>query len=74
MWPVVDAEEMLPTTYKGGPGKPKKLRRREPDEPEPKQNKRQVIKYKCTKCGEFGHNNRSCKSTTINPETHNRNV
>ena len=43
MWPVVDAEEMLPTTYKGGPGKPKKLRRREPDEPEPKQNKRQEI-------------------------------
>ncbi|KAI5386016.1 hypothetical protein KIW84_072549 [Lathyrus oleraceus] len=32
MWPEVDMEEMLPPPYKRGPGRPKKLRRREPDE------------------------------------------
>ncbi|KAI5447485.1 hypothetical protein KIW84_015080 [Lathyrus oleraceus] len=32
MWPEVDMEEMLPPSYKRGPGRPKKLRRREPDE------------------------------------------
>jgi len=74
MWPVVDAEEMLPPTYKKGPGRPKKLRRREPDELEPKHHKRQVSKYRCTKCGEFGHNRRCCKSTTINPEAQKRKV
>src|SRR4051812_7978576 len=32
MWPEVDMEEMLPPSYKRGPGRPKKLRRREPGE------------------------------------------
>ncbi|KAI5401119.1 hypothetical protein KIW84_065818 [Lathyrus oleraceus] len=32
MWPEVDMEKMLPPSYKRGPGRPKKLRRREPDE------------------------------------------
>ncbi|KAI5410894.1 hypothetical protein KIW84_056147 [Lathyrus oleraceus] len=32
MWPKVDMEEMLPSSYKKGPGRLKKLRRRKPDE------------------------------------------
>ncbi|KAI5438487.1 hypothetical protein KIW84_024287 [Lathyrus oleraceus] len=32
MWPKVDVEEMLPPTYKRGLGRPKNMRRREPDE------------------------------------------
>lgn len=32
MWPKVDMEEMLPSSYKKGLGRLKKLRRREPDE------------------------------------------
>lgn len=35
MWPVVEVEDLLPPLYKKGPGRPKKLRRRQPDEPEP---------------------------------------
>ncbi|MCH98703.1 hypothetical protein A2U01_0019709, partial [Trifolium medium] len=32
MWPNVEVDEMLPPTYKKGPGRPKKLRFREQDE------------------------------------------
>lgn len=67
MWLVVDVEEMLPPTYKRGPGRPKKLRRREADEETAGKYKRQCTRYICTKCGEAGHNHRSCKSTQVNP-------
>jgi hypothetical protein len=33
IWPEIEYEEMLPPVYKRGLGRPKKLRRREPDEP-----------------------------------------
>lgn len=74
MWPNVEVEDMLPPTYKKGPGRPKKLRRREPDEPDARKYKRQNSKYRCTKCNQLGHNNRSCKSSTVNPEAQKRKV
>lgn len=76
MWPEVKCEEMLPPLYKKGPGRPKKLRRREPDEPAKSCGKfsRGASKYKCTTCGSCGHNARGCKSQTVNPETQKRKV
>ncbi|MCI30564.1 hypothetical protein A2U01_0051774, partial [Trifolium medium] len=32
MWPKTDFPDILPPAYKRGPGRPKKLRRRQPDE------------------------------------------
>ncbi|XP_039688656.1 uncharacterized protein [Medicago truncatula] len=73
MWPSVDVEEMLPPSYKRGPGRPKKLRRREPDEDgNGRKYKRQCIRYRCTKCGQSGHNNRSCKNEVVNPDAQKR--
>jgi hypothetical protein len=76
MWPEVQCEEMLPPVYNKGPGRPKKLRRREPDEPAKSCGKfsRSFSKYRCTKCGSSGHNARGCKSQTVNPEAQKRKV
>lgn len=66
MWPDVDCEEMLPPQYKRGPGRPKKLRRREVDEdPNASKLKRANTKYRCTRCDQYGHNSRGCKSIAI---------
>jgi hypothetical protein len=72
MWPEVDVEEMLPPAYKRGPGRPKKLRRREPDE-DPNKG-RTATTYRCTKCNKHGHNTRSCISQVIDPEAQKRKV
>jgi hypothetical protein len=69
MWPDVETEEMLPPSYKRGPGRPKKLRRRGADE----ESYRSRI-YKCTICGDPSHNRRGCKSTTIDPNAAKRQV
>ncbi|CAK8567531.1 unnamed protein product [Lathyrus sativus] len=58
MWPEVNVEEMLPPSYKRGPDRPKKLRRKEPDEDHKKV--RTQTSCCCTKCGVHGHNARSC--------------
>ncbi|XP_014523658.1 uncharacterized protein LOC106779953 [Vigna radiata var. radiata] len=49
---------LLPPIYKTPPGRPKKLRRRETDEPvsHTKLSKKHAI-MKCSNCKEFGHNN-----------------
>lgn len=60
MWPEVDMEDMLPLSYKRGPGRPKKLRRREPDE-DPNKGRTQTS-YCFTRCGICVHNARSCTS------------
>ncbi|KAJ1398797.1 hypothetical protein SESBI_30784 [Sesbania bispinosa] len=61
MCPKTDQGVMYPLTYKRGPGRPKKLRRREPDEdPTPTKLKRTNIKYACGFCHSYGHNNRKC--------------
>jgi len=72
MWPEVDVEEMLPPAYKRGPGRPKKLRRREPDE-DPNKG-RTATTYRCTKCNKHGHNTRSCLRQVIDPEAQKRKV
>jgi hypothetical protein len=76
MWPEVECEEMLPPIFKKGPGRPKKLRRREPGEASQTQGKysRANTSYRCTTCNKFGHNARGCKSQTVDPEAQKRKV
>ncbi|KAJ1441841.1 Zinc finger, CCHC-type superfamily [Sesbania bispinosa] len=55
--------QILPPTYKKGPDRPKKLRRREPDEePNPSRLRRTHTKYTCGNCHQYGHNTRKCPS------------
>ncbi|CAL5212551.1 unnamed protein product [Lathyrus oleraceus] len=70
MWPEVDMEEMLPPSYKRGHGRPKKLRRREPDK-DPNKIITQTT-YCCSRCGIHGHNARSCTSQVVDPEAQKR--
>lgn len=69
MWLEVECEEPMPPQYKRGPNRPKKLRRREPDEHTNNTNKfvREETSYRCTKCDKYDNNARSCKSQTTNP-------
>lgn len=57
MWSKLDNEELLPPKYKRLPGRPKKLRRREPEEVRPRTrlSKRGVVMV-CQKCKQPGHN------------------
>lgn len=73
MWPEVEAPELLPPNYKNGPGRPRKLRIREFDENGSRM-RRQGVAYRCTKCDQFGHNQRRCKSDVQNPEAAKRKV
>jgi hypothetical protein len=63
MWPKppdnVD-EVILPSLYKNGPGRPRKLRIRGSDEDGARKRRRGV--HLCTTCNLSGHNARSCKS------------
>ncbi|RHN82556.1 putative transcription factor interactor and regulator CCHC(Zn) family [Medicago truncatula] len=74
MWPEVECEELLPPAYKKGPGRPKKVRRREADEAPSSQGKykRYGTTYRCTKCDKFRHNAKGCKSLTVNPNAQKR--
>ncbi|XP_058783743.1 uncharacterized protein LOC131658471 [Vicia villosa] len=67
MWPNVEADEMLPPSYKKGPGRPKKLRFREHDEGGARM-RRPGVAYRCTNCDKFGHNSRKCKSAKNNQD------
>lgn len=60
-WPKTEDEPILPPVFKVGPGRPKKLRRREPDEdPNPSKLKRSHTSNKCSRCHGLGHNKKSC--------------
>ncbi|KAK2428337.1 hypothetical protein QL285_026863 [Trifolium repens] len=62
MWPKTDFPDILPPAYKRGSGRPKKLRRRQPDETT-SQNRwnRNNTTNQCTVCQDYGHNARGCK-------------
>ncbi|KAJ1432333.1 Zinc finger, CCHC-type superfamily [Sesbania bispinosa] len=69
MWPKVEGPQIFPPTYKQGPGSPKNLRRREPDEdPNPSRLKRSHTRYACGNCHQFGHNTRKCKNRPTSGE------
>lgn len=62
LWPNTEMEPILPPLIKKLPGRPKKQRKRDPDEPSSstKVSKKYSV-MKCSKCGKDGHNIRSCK-------------
>ncbi|WVZ03663.1 hypothetical protein V8G54_024469 [Vigna mungo] len=71
MWPTSENTPLLlPPIYKTPPGRPKRLRRREADEPvsHTKLSKKHAI-MKCSSCKEFGHNVRSCRRKNRNKNT-----
>ncbi|KAJ1441252.1 hypothetical protein SESBI_01390 [Sesbania bispinosa] len=68
LWPKTGGELILPPSYKPSAGTPKKLRRREPDEPQnPTRLRRGGNTTRCGGCQNLGHNSRSCTTPPVNP-------
>lgn len=60
-WPKTNDVEILPPMFKQGPGRPKRLRRRELDEPpNPTKLRRSHTTNKCRRCHTHGRNSRRC--------------
>ena len=67
LWPKTDAPQILPSIFKTPPGRPRKLRRREPDEDVSHSRLgKKHLRMKCSNCGQFDHNIRSCKQGKTN--------
>ncbi|PPD80931.1 hypothetical protein GOBAR_DD22144 [Gossypium barbadense] len=53
---------ILPPTLRRPPGRPTKVRRKEPDEPQTTERlSKRGVDMRCSKCKRIGHNKRSCK-------------
>ncbi|KAF8408008.1 hypothetical protein HHK36_007148 [Tetracentron sinense] len=61
MWPVGNHEVVEPPPFRRLPGRPKKNRRRELDEPTPGSQSRRSSTIRCCICKQFGHNKRTCQ-------------
>ena len=61
MWTLTGLPPMQPPIKRRPPGRPKKKRAREPNEPKRGHSKRLGIAKRCKSCGKIGHNKRSCK-------------
>lgn len=72
IWLEIDMEEMLPPSSKRGPGRPKKLRRKEPDDDPNKETPQ--TSYFCTRYSIHGHNAISCTSLLVDLEAQKRKV
>ncbi|KAL5738252.1 hypothetical protein ACOSP7_031013 [Xanthoceras sorbifolium] len=59
-WPESTEGVVMPPQKRRLPGRPKKSRKRAADEP---QKQKRSSSGKCSKCGEYGHNVRTCKVT-----------
>ncbi|XP_019184504.1 PREDICTED: uncharacterized protein LOC109179472 [Ipomoea nil] len=73
LWTKTGQKPPLPPKYKVQPGRPKKLRKRDPIENESivgdkliSKLSRKGEKKKCSICGQYGHNKRSCKNQRQN--------
>ena len=51
----------MPPLRRKAPGRPKKNRKRGPDEEHASVHTQRSTTLKCSKCGLFGHNKRTCK-------------
>ena len=61
MWPVTEFDVIQPPKYKKGPDRPKKLRKREPDEdPNRTRLRKDPTPYKCSRCRATSHNTKRC--------------
>ena len=62
LWAKTPYDPLLPPKEKRQPGRPKTKRIKEPDEPQnPYKLRRTCLVMKCKKCGQPGHNIRSCR-------------
>ncbi|KAL3530181.1 hypothetical protein ACH5RR_009503 [Cinchona calisaya] len=76
MWPRPNLPPILPPHYQPQPGRPKKLRRRDPNSPMKKTSKRKLYKmsktvakvYKCGLCKKTGYNKRAYPLNTAQKE------
>jgi len=67
LWPKSNGPQILPPIFKTPPGRPRKLRRREPDEDVSHSRLgKKHLRMKCSNCGQFDHNIRSCKQGKTN--------
>ncbi|KAF7150218.1 hypothetical protein RHSIM_Rhsim02G0197700 [Rhododendron simsii] len=74
MWPSSGCVPVLPPNYGRSAGRPKKSRRKDREEleiPDADKLKRQNTSLRCGKCGQWGHNIRSCKNE-VNPDIRRR--
>jgi hypothetical protein len=61
LWPEVDAMPLQPPYMRRAPGRPKKLRRKNNDEPtDGTRLRRHHSTLQCKRCGQYGHNRRTC--------------
>ncbi|XP_057452742.1 uncharacterized protein LOC130744588 [Lotus japonicus] len=69
LWQPTNDPEILPPKKKRGPGRPKKLRRRDPFEDLGSTRlSRTVPKHKCSRYGQHGHNSRRCPNPVESQE------
>lgn len=62
LWPKTGFEPLLHPKLKRPTGRPTKNRTRDTDEPrDPHKLQRKCTSLKCSKCGNYGHNQRTCK-------------
>lgn len=63
LWPQTECDPILPPPFRSTIGRPKKARRKGEDEPNnPYKVRKHSTTIMCRKCGQFGHNVRTCKT------------
>ena len=70
LWPSSDALPVNPSYVRRAPGRPKKQRIKTNDKPtNPNKLRKHHSTVKCKRCGEYGHNIRTCKGKTAADRT-----
>ncbi|KAL5763166.1 hypothetical protein ACOSP7_019430 [Xanthoceras sorbifolium] len=62
VWPNLNTTPLIPPPFRTKPGRPKLRRRREPGE-KPKEGRSRSVA--CKKCGQPGHNKRTCRNEPV---------
>ncbi|XP_057795422.1 uncharacterized protein LOC131011660 [Salvia miltiorrhiza] len=70
MWPTAEGHPVKPPLIRKLPGRPKKVRRRDPEEDpkNPHKLKRFGLRMTCTNCHQKGHNIKTCKNEKAPPK------
>ena len=67
LWPVAEGYPVTPPPVRKMPGRPKKVRRRDPFEKDPDRPNmlRKICVMTCQNCFQEGHNSKTCKNETV---------